>query len=181
MTLRQAIRRAMGEATYARLQMFRRRRANRLFAAKQTTIQLRVGDYVLSAPSNHILARLQPRQPYRDLAIGLVARELARKYPGETLVDVGANIGDTAAIMATYSPSPKILVEPSDFYQGFLRENAARIPNIVQIHQVLVSGREQEQGTLVHWGGRRGSRQSRGQGPGWTASGWRRSPMDRPG
>ena len=46
-------------------------------------------------------------------------------------------------------------MEPSDFYQGFLRENAVRIPNIVQIHQVLVSGREQEQGTLVHWGGRR--------------------------
>ena len=83
MTLRQAIRRAMGEATYARLQMFRRRRANRLFAAKQTTIQLRVGDYVLSAPSNHILRGQQPRQPYRDLAIGLVAREASRKYRGD--------------------------------------------------------------------------------------------------
>jgi FkbM family methyltransferase len=68
-------------------------------------------------------------------------------------VDIGANIGDTAAVMASYAPNPKILVEPSDFYCNFLRRNAARIPNVAQIHQVLISSREREMGMLVHGGG----------------------------
>jgi FkbM family methyltransferase len=69
------------------------------------------------------------------------------------LVDVGANIGDTAAIMATYSPSPIVLVEASEFYCRFLRNNVARIPNRTSIHQTLVSGRPREEGTLKHVGG----------------------------
>lgn len=38
---------------------------------------------MLNAPSNRLLLRLQSLQPCHDLAIGLVARELARKYPGK--------------------------------------------------------------------------------------------------
>ena len=164
MTLHELVRRCVGEESYAKLQMYHRVRINRMFASKQTVVQLRVGDFTLNAPSNHILNRLLSIQPYRDLAIGIVARELARKYPGETLVDIGANIGDTAAIMATYSPSPKILVEPSTFFMGFLRENASRIPNVVQIHQTLVSGNHGERGILVHGGGTARFEEDRGVG-----------------
>ena len=82
MTLRQAIRRAMGEATYARLQTFRRRRGEPAFCREtQTTIQLRVGDYVLSAPSNHILA--------------LAAATTALSGPGDRARSQGASRAST--------------------------------------------------------------------------------------
>src|SRR5258708_6065145 len=103
MGLHRILRRLVGESIYARLQAYRRRRAERR-CATQGMVQLRVGDFTLDAPSNHILLRLQPVQPYRDLAVGVTARELARKYPGATFVDIGANIGDTAALMATFAP-----------------------------------------------------------------------------
>jgi FkbM family methyltransferase len=153
MRLRKVIRRLLGETVYSKLRAYRRRRAEHQFVTRQGVVQLQVGDFILDAPSKHILVRLQSLQPYRDLAVGIVARELARKYPGETFVDIGANIGDTAAIMATYAPNPKILVEPSYFYCNFLRRNAARIPSVAQIHQVLISSRERETGMLVHGDG----------------------------
>jgi FkbM family methyltransferase len=153
MTLRQSIRRIVGDALYAKLQIRRRNYANQRFAAVQTDKEIRIGNFVLTAPSNHILFRYLPSQPYRDLAVGIIARELAHKYPGQPLVDIGANIGDTMAIMATHSPSPIILVEPSEFYGRFLRENASRIPNSTSIHQVMVSGKQREQGVLMHAGG----------------------------
>jgi FkbM family methyltransferase len=120
---------------------------------RQKASELRLGNFLLSAPAGHILFRLLPVEPYRDLMIGLLARDLARKYPGETLLDVGANIGDTAAIMATYSTSPMVLVEPSDFYTTFLKENASGFPNCTTIHKCLVSANASERGVLTHVGG----------------------------
>jgi len=151
--LRNILRQAVGERTYAKLQVYRRDRANRQFARGQTAIELQVGNFLLRAPSAHVLAQVQATQPFRDLAIGLVAREIARKYPGETLLDIGANIGDTAALIATYSSSPIIAVEPSDFFHPFLVKNAARIPSIVQVHKAMVSGQAREQGVLIPRGG----------------------------
>ena len=176
-----AIRELVGQRTYAKLRSYRRQLANQHFAAKQATIQLQVGDFVLSSPSEHLLARVQSVQPYRDLAIGIVARELARKYPGETLLDIGANIGDTAAIMATYSPSPKILVEPSSFFLVYLQQNAARIPNIRGFTRCLSLDASGKKGFWYMGGGRRASRRFRGRGRGWTASSWWTSRTDRHG
>jgi len=153
MSLRKALRSVVGDSRYARLAVYRRQRADRRYTQTQTKRELRVGKFELAAPSNHILFRLQETQPYRDLVIGILAGELAKKYPGETLVDIGANIGDTAALMATYSGSPLILVEASDFYCGFLRENAARFPNTTTIVQTFISANNREEGILRHAGG----------------------------
>jgi FkbM family methyltransferase len=69
------------------------------------------------------------------------------------LIDIGANIGDTAAIMATYSNSPLVLIEPSEIYGQFLRKNIARLPNQTTVHAVMISANKTEQGILVHAGG----------------------------
>jgi hypothetical protein len=142
MHLRQAIRRVVGDALYTKLQIHRRNYTNRRFAANQSDREIRIGNFLLTTPGNHILFRLRSAQPFRDQAVGIIAGELAHRYPGKSLVDIGANIGDTAAMMATHSPSPIILVEPSEFYGRFLRENASRIPNTTSIHQVIVSGKQ---------------------------------------
>jgi hypothetical protein len=42
-------------------------------------------------------------QPYRDLCIGISAKYISVKYPNKAIIDIGANIGDTAAIIATYA------------------------------------------------------------------------------
>ena len=70
------------------------------------------------------------------------------------MVDIGANIGDTAAIIASETENPLILVEPSSFYIKYLRANMARIGRRHTIYDVLVSDEAREiRGELRHWGG----------------------------
>jgi len=69
------------------------------------------------------------------------------------MVDIGANIGDTAAIIATQAKNPLVLVEASDYFFNILSRNAARIPNVRVVKKVLISDGVPVSGTLRHWGG----------------------------
>lgn len=58
----------------------------------------------------------------RDQCVGFAAAQLSKKYPESTFMDIGANVGDTAAIMATHAKKRLILVEPSDYFFPFSSE-----------------------------------------------------------
>lgn len=120
---------------------------------KQGSTRIRVGEFELSAPKGHLLVGANSSQPYRDLAVGIVAKFVAEKYRTGTVVDIGANIGDTAAIIASYSNHRIVLVEPSDFFYGFLEENVKQLPNEVHLKRVLVSTGQTLTGTFHYRGG----------------------------
>ncbi|HXG27925.1 MAG TPA: FkbM family methyltransferase [Nevskiales bacterium] len=115
--------------------------------------RLRCGNFEIEAPPEHILPQLQPTQPFRDLNIGIAAKYLGAKYPGATLVDVGANIGDTAAMMATHASNPLLLIEGSDYFFAYLQRNAARLPNETRLHNCLIGDGKSLSGNLQYWGG----------------------------
>ncbi|MFN6339409.1 MAG: FkbM family methyltransferase [Cyanobacteriota bacterium] len=124
---------------------------HKFFQQKTTTIQC--GDYQLVAPESHLLIQLQKGQPYRDLCIGSCAAYIANKYPQASFLDIGANIGDTAAVMASHARNKLILVEGSDYYYEFLVKNAALLPNEVVTRKAMASDGSEIQGELRHWGG----------------------------
>jgi FkbM family methyltransferase len=135
------------------LRRFRVTRAQALFKTQGTTT-LRCGAFDLEAPQSHRLLQWLAVQPYRDLFVGITAKYAAGKYPSGTFVDIGANIGDTAAVIATYAPqSNLILVEASDYFLDFLKRNAKRLPNPIDIKHALVSDGTPTRGELIHWGG----------------------------
>lgn len=109
------------------------------------------GAYTLVVPENHLLAKL--KQPYRDMCVGIAAKYLGLKYPNATMVDIGANVGDTAALMATHARSKLILVEASEYFLGFLRRNVSAFKNEVVVKQVLVSDGSLVSGHFHHWAG----------------------------
>jgi FkbM family methyltransferase len=120
----------------------------------QRFVFVRCGDFVLEAPETHGLVQLLKTQPYRDLCVGIAARSIARKYPDATFVDVGANIGDTAAIMASHARSNRlILVEGSDYFFEFLERNAQLLPNPVTLIKALISDGRDTAGAFHHWAG----------------------------
>lgn len=153
MSLRAVIQKLIPRWLYRKLQVLRRQLANWRFAKVQGRTEVRVGKFSLIAPSNHILVKIGNTQRLRDKAIGVVAAELGHACPERPFIDVGANIGDTAAMMATFAPNPIIAVEPSDFFHEFLVANAARIPTVRQVIKTMISGRQREEGVLVHQGG----------------------------
>jgi len=135
--------------------------ARRLAIARQNvrhrrdvfTTQVRIAGIDVDIPSNHILRDVMPTQPRRDLALADVAELVGAKYPDREIIDVGANVGDTACIIASKCRSKLLLVEGSDFYFPYLAVNAKKISNVTSLHHCLVGDGESHGGVLAHWGG----------------------------
>jgi FkbM family methyltransferase len=127
------------------------RRSERKYFDHNLT-SIRCGAFEIEVPKNHLLARLSS-QPYRDLCVGISAKFISAKYPTGTMVDIGANVGDTAAFMASYASNKLILVEGSDYFFRILERNVAKLPNEKSLKQVLVSDGSEIEGYLRHWGG----------------------------
>lgn len=120
---------------------------------QQGSTTLRLAGINLEIPQDHSLPGLHASQPLRDLCVGITARYTGQKYPEHTIIDIGANVGDTAAIMAENCQNPLLLVEASDFYHGYLVRNAEKINNATTIRKVLVADGSSTSGELFHWGG----------------------------
>jgi len=130
-----------------------RRRASHFWFERQGTVTVKVGKFDILMPSAHPLPKLFERQPYRDLCIGIAAKYLGKKYPDAAVLDIGANVGDSAAHIATYCENDLILVEPSSFFRRYLEKNIQRFPNKSIVEPVFISSEDNPRGRLVHWGG----------------------------
>lgn len=114
---------------------------------------IQCGDFKIEVPKNHPLVKLLKQQPDKDVCVGIAAKFVSEKYPVGTIVDIGANVGDTAAIIATHTKSKLILIEPSDYYFEFLSRNAFQIPNVKAVKKALISDGNTLSGFFSHWGG----------------------------
>jgi FkbM family methyltransferase len=111
------------------------------------------GKYKIFAPENHLLVKLKDHQPYRDLCVGITAKYISSKYPDGTILDIGANIGDTAAMIATYAQNKLILVEASEYFFGFLVRNISQFRNEVIVKKALISDGSILSGYFYYRGG----------------------------
>jgi FkbM family methyltransferase len=87
------------------------------------------------------------------MSVGVVAKYVAAKYPSGSVVDIGANIGDTAAMIARYSNHKLILVEPSDYFFGYLERNIRQFQNEVIVKKAMVATGRNLAGSLHHHAG----------------------------
>jgi FkbM family methyltransferase len=96
------------------------------------------GKTILDIPDTHKVRDIHKQDPLYDRAFGFVLEAIARHSPDSVFVDVGANIGDTAATMANYVTNPIVCVEGGEDYLGFLRRNASLIGPQVSILERFV-------------------------------------------
>jgi FkbM family methyltransferase len=120
---------------------------------KQRTTTWRYGNFLLTLPKSHPIIKLQKTQPYRDLSIGVSAKYMYQKYPDKVIIDIGANVGDTAALIASQAKNQLLLIESSDYYYKFLVKNSSLFENRVKLLKCFIGSGESISGDLVHWGG----------------------------
>jgi FkbM family methyltransferase len=109
-------------------------------------IRIEVAGQYLRAPFSHNLPFFQKFHPNYDLNVGMLAALVHEWWPHAAMVDVGANVGDTAAIARTHAPGlPILCVEGNPAFASFLRENAANLGNVEVAETVLLSDHD---GTL---------------------------------
>jgi FkbM family methyltransferase len=69
--------------------------------------------------------------------LGRLAAVVERKYPDRGLIDIGANVGDTAVIVRAHSRLPILSIEGSEAYYEILKNNFRRFDSDMELECAL--------------------------------------------
>jgi FkbM family methyltransferase len=92
-------------------------------------VRHRIGAIDLELPLSHQLPFYRHDHPEYDRPLARVARDL-----GGAVVDVGANVGDTAAAIREASDVPILCIEGDDRFFALLSRNATRLGDVELEH-----------------------------------------------
>ncbi len=90
-----------------------------------------VGKYQIRMPGNNLQLGNYKIYPDLNSQLGRLAAVIFKKYPGMTVIDVGANVGDTIAILkSAVDILPVIGIEGDDVSFSYLERNITQFSNI---------------------------------------------------
>lgn len=107
----------------------------KLVQASDPLIRQRVGAFDLLMPLSHNLPFYLHDNPEYGAAIGRIAGQI-----GGPVVDVGANVGDTAALVRSATESPILCIEGDLHFFDILRRNAAQLRPPPELEHAFVAG-----------------------------------------
>src|SRR5688572_20032723 len=84
----------------------------------------------LLLPLSHELPVIRRRLPDYSRNIARIAAALAEKHPGMTMVDIGANVGDTVAIVRRLARFPILCIDGDPLYYALLVENTRALGDV---------------------------------------------------
>jgi FkbM family methyltransferase len=91
---------------------------------KAETKQVQVGNYTLWANAEHSIGDHLKHYPYYSRNLPRIAKYLEVKYPQYSIIDVGANIGDTIALLRTAQVDQQVyLIEGEPSYFKLMQAN----------------------------------------------------------
>ena len=96
-----------------------------------------VGNYILEMPGNNPQISTYKYDPGANRQLGRLSACIAHKYPSLSVLDIGANVGDTIAIIKSAIELPVIGIEGDDFAFEFLKKNTMSLKNVTLIKTFL--------------------------------------------
>jgi FkbM family methyltransferase len=125
-----------GYAKRMKYRMLREIRKLRLLFS-DPLVSFSLGPFRLKLPLSHELPFYRRSHLTYAINLGRISRAVSRKYPELTVIDVGANVGDSAAILCNYGASRILCVEgESDFFK-LLAENTRHLCDL-ELEQTFV-------------------------------------------
>ena len=88
---------------------------------------------MITLPSGHMLDLYQKSFKNYDKKLPAIARLVEKKYPSMSIVDIGANIGDTAVALRDACNASLICVEGNSIFLPLLKANLSKLPGIICI------------------------------------------------
>ena len=119
---------------------------------RTTTLPMRIGTFDLLVPPQNPLYETYRDNPRYNSELGRVASSVYTKYPEMVSVDVGANIGDTAAIIRSVCSGPIVCVEGDKLTGEVLDENAKILGGITVMHVYLGHSRGEQRVRILKEG-----------------------------
>ena len=96
----------------------------------KAVVSIKICNFKLAIPFLHNIIIYRRIYPLYSSAVGRIAQYLSSKYPDLSVIDVGANIGDTAAIIKCRINAPILCIEGSEYYAELLKKNVAQFENV---------------------------------------------------
>lgn len=124
----------------------RRKIRQRIFR-KARAILIRRGDPLIEyelegtpmyLPISHQLPFYRALFPLYSSNVGRIARAVQQKYSDLAFVDVGANVGDTAAIVRAQARFPILCIEGNPLFFSILELNAQNLQPDLHLEQVFI-------------------------------------------
>lgn len=95
----------------------------------------------LIAPLSHELAFIRRNTPQYATNMARIAKAALAKYPDLACIDVGANIGDTVAVLRAKAHFPILCVEGDAAYARLLEQNTTSLADVERAVCLLADGR----------------------------------------
>lgn len=83
-----------------------------------------IGKYTINMPADFALPNSQKKYKLYDRFLPVLAKQLTSN---KLIIDVGANIGDTAIAILQHCDNPIICIEPSDVFFSYLGRNLKKL------------------------------------------------------
>ena len=93
----------------------------------EAALTIQVGRYSIQIPSQTPLSVWYGHQA---LELGRLTMLVKKKFSFLAVVDIGANVGDTACIIKTAEEVPILCIEGDEYIFGFLQKNIAQFQNV---------------------------------------------------
>lgn len=113
---------------------------------------LKLGDFLL-ATDNRELIRSYRDHPLTNRVITRVVSALSAERPEISMIDVGANCGDSAALAKMAHDLPIFCIEPDPHVFAFLKQNMAGFHEVQAVQQYLGESNAMTQGFAVQKAG----------------------------
>ncbi len=97
---------------------------------KNSIITTKVGRYHIEIPGINPLSWQYQVDAGLAGQLGRLTSLIRKKYPQLSVIDVGANVGDTACIIQTAEEVPVLCIEGDDQSFAFLQKNLAQLKNV---------------------------------------------------
>jgi FkbM family methyltransferase len=86
---------------------------------------------------SHNLPIYQELCPLRDTNIARIAKAIKQKYKKLSLINVGANIGDSVLWVKSVTDAPALAIEGDNQYYPLLEENMKQFPNVTLVKEFV--------------------------------------------
>lgn len=100
-------------------------------------ISYKLWNYTIKIPFSHNLPVVIESHKNYNTNLPRIAKYIDSKYSNPFIIDIGANVGDTAALLRSYVKYPILCVEGDKKYYAMLVENTIQMENIFYLNNYL--------------------------------------------
>jgi FkbM family methyltransferase len=100
-------------------------------------VTVKVGNFNILMPGNNQQISLYKYFPNSNTQLARLAKNIIKKYSDAAMVDIGANVGDTIAVVRSLVNIPIVAIEGDDLSYSFLLKNVVQFNEIYTLKQFL--------------------------------------------